>query len=121
MTDKTDTSTDLDEMQTFDIFAATHRGGAFAVEAGEQLRDLIAAVVEHERAGTMTIKVSVAHDGQNLGAPVLKITDDVTVKAPRAAREQVMYFVSDDLELSRHSPNQIQMFATETSDIERQK
>ncbi|MGW6481277.1 hypothetical protein ACWGDS_25850 [Streptomyces sp. NPDC055059] len=108
----------------FAFFLTQHsRGEAHAQISGE-LRELLAAVQEHGRKGSLTIKVSVEPPkGHVDGAPVL-VTVESEVKAPRAVAPPAMYFVDDDGRPTRNDPRQTAAFdvrdlstATEIKDI----
>jgi hypothetical protein len=94
----------------FAVFLVQHsRGEAHAQISGE-LRELLSAVQEHGRKGSLTIKVSVEPPkGHVDGAPVL-VAIESEVKAPRPIAPPAMYFVDDEGRPTRNDPRQMQAF-----------
>ena len=81
------------------------RKGALANELSEALNDLVDAVNTHSRGGALTLKITVKPAGRHVDGTVV-VADDVTVKLPEADRDEVLYFVDGDANLTRSNPAQ---------------
>lgn len=79
------------------------RNGHAAVELSEALNELIEAVAEYGKGGslTFTVKVSPASKGDVVS---VLVTDTITVKAPEGERPQSVFFVDSDANLTRQNP-----------------
>ncbi|GAA1401814.1 hypothetical protein GCM10009613_60770 [Pseudonocardia kongjuensis] len=82
------------------------RGGALMVEVAKKLRELVKAVRLHRKAGTITLKITVRPISKNT-VSTLELVDDVTVKAPTAARESWTLFSSRSGALTLEHPDQL--------------
>lgn len=78
--------------------------GATHEELSEKLHELVNAVVETGKKGTLTLQITVDHV-KKAEAHVLQVTDRVVMKAPEHDR-QVSVFFSDHGNLSRNNPEQ---------------
>lgn len=78
------------------------------------LHDLIAAVKDHGKAGTLTLKISVAPVGKGDERQVM-VTDAVTLKAPEGKRPTSIFFVDSDGNLTRKDPRQPELPLREVS------
>lgn len=81
------------------------RGGHCHNELGEKLTGLVDAVVEHGKAGTLTLRIDVRPTSP--GDAMVLITDTVAVKKPEAPAPSSMFFVDDDRNLTREDPRQL--------------
>lgn len=98
------TDTDKDARQTRP-FADTLRDldkGRVVAELGDKLQELIEAVMQVRKPGTLqlTLKVNAAK-----GDDMVEVTASVAAKTPRTARTSV-FFVTDEHNLSRSNPSQ---------------
>lgn len=103
----TDTTTTEEEMALapFSAFLVAHRKGLFNEELTEQLAQLVKAVQEHKKKGTLTITIDVRPHEANSGKlleDVVIITDDVVIKPPRAARDASLWFPDEVGNLNRN-------------------
>lgn len=73
-------------------------------ELTEGLHDLVAAVRDTGKAGSITLTIKVEADKRSDG--VLRVTDNVTVKAPKHDRGARIYYQDKGGNLSRTDPNQ---------------
>lgn len=78
--------------------------GATHEELSEKLHELVNAVVETGKKGTLTLQITVDHV-KKAEAHVLQVTDKVVHRPPEADR-QVSVFFSDGGNLSRNNPEQ---------------
>lgn len=92
--------------KSFAAFVHEQRQGGLHGEASDALAELVAAVVQHEKGGTFTLKLSVA-PGPTPGSVVVR--DDVRIKAPEADKSAALFFADDDGNLSRRDPRQLEM------------
>ena len=88
----------------FSQFLMEQRGGGMHGELSEKLREVVAAVVEHGKAGQMILTIKVtplkAAEGQYV------VVDDVKCKTPEGDRGASLYFADEDGNLSRSNPSQ---------------
>jgi hypothetical protein len=99
MTDRKDEAAVL---KPFAEFVAQQRRGALNGEAGEKLAELVHAVSEVGKAGTLTIVVRV-EPGK---ADSLEVTDDVKMKLPQPDRPAALWFADAHHNLTRENPAQ---------------
>lgn len=106
---KQDSSTEQEPgtAQDFLAFLAGINKGRTARELGTQLQELVAAIQDTGKGGTLTLKISVKPAGKS---DALTVTDDITVKAPRLARAESIFFSDADHNLVRTNPNQSELF-----------
>lgn len=86
----------------FAAWLQEQQGGVFHAELGDALADIVAGVTEHERGGTLTIKVTVKPEADG----AVKISTDFTAKVPRAAARPSLFFADSKGNLSRRNPRQ---------------
>ncbi len=87
----------------FAAFVQEQRSGGLHGELSDGLAELVSAVREHQKGGTLvlTIKVTPNKDGSTV-----TVTDKVAVKAPEGERGAAIFFVDDAGNLSRRNPYQ---------------
>jgi hypothetical protein len=94
----------------FAFFLTQHsRGEAHAQISGE-LRELLTAVQEHGRKGSLVIKVNVEPPKGHVDGQPLLVSVESELKAPRPIASPSMYFVDDDGRPTRNDPRQIAAF-----------
>jgi hypothetical protein len=94
----------------FAVFLVQHSRGEAHDQISGELRELLNAVQEHGRKGSLTVKVTVEPPkGHVDGAPVL-VTVESDLKAPRPIAPPAMYFVDDDGRPTRNDPRQLASF-----------
>lgn len=93
------------QFRPFAAFLADQRQGHAAAEASEGLNSLIEAVVEHGKAGTLSLVIKVRPAGS--GHHTVFVTDEVKLNLPTGDREQALFFVDDDCNLCREDPRQM--------------
>lgn len=80
------------------------RGGQVADDAAHAMQELVAAVVEHGKKGTLTLQIVVEPMKGNDEA--LAVSGDVTLKAPKATPKAAVFFTDADGNLLRDDPRQ---------------
>lgn len=79
--------------------------GRTHADLSEALHDLTAAVVEHGKAGELSLRIKVAPLGAD--TTQLKVTAAVAVKLPRPEPHPSIFWADDDGNLSRNDPQQL--------------
>lgn len=70
----------------------------------EELRDLVAAVSDVHKAGTLTLKIKV---GPMKDDPeILVVTGETVLKAPKRPAHPSIFFADDNFNLTRDNPHQ---------------
>lgn len=77
-------------------------GGETAIEAAGAFYDLLAAVQDTGKGGTLTLTLKVGFDG----AGRVMVSDQVTSKPPQHDRPQTAFFIDKRGNASRRDPNQ---------------
>lgn len=85
-------------------------------ELSRELQRLVEAVVDTGRKGTLTLQLTINPTGDT-GA--MSINDQISVKAPRHDRAASLFFVTDDANLVRHDPRQMELPLREVAGIDR--
>jgi hypothetical protein len=93
--------------QDFLAFLATINKGRTVIELGTQLQNLVAAIEETGKGGTLTFRVTIKPAGKS---DALTVTDEVIVKPPKLARPESIFFSDADHNLVRSNPNQNELF-----------
>lgn len=109
MAESTPDTDDKTNAQDFLVFLSGVNKGRTANELGEKLQELVAAIENTGKAGTLTLKIAVKPAGKN-GAALI-VTDEVTVKAPKLSRPESIFFPDPEHNLVRNDPNQPSMFS----------
>ncbi len=86
----------------FAAWLQEQQGGVFHAELTDALAAIVAGVTEHERGGTLTIKVTVKPEADG----AVKVSTDFTAKVPRAAAKPSLFFADSAGNLSRRNPRQ---------------
>lgn len=79
-----------------------HRKGEVDTELTHHLRELIEAVQETGKKGTLTLTLTV----NRLSDVQVEVLEDVKVKVPEATRPTSIYFVDQHINLRRDDPRQ---------------
>jgi hypothetical protein len=101
-----DTTEDPDgpDIRPFSQFLTELRKGAVHDEASKLLHDLIAAVQETRKSGSLTLTIGV---DLHKDTDMLVIKDAVTTKLPRLPRPASIWYVDADGNPSRNDPQQL--------------
>lgn len=83
-------------------------------ELSDELRALVARVVESQEAGTLTLAVKIKPD-PDLG--VLLVTDEIKVRAPQRPRRGLIAHVDPSGNLTTDDPNAFSMFNERTGEV----
>jgi hypothetical protein len=106
---------DRGQIRPFADFLQDQRNGRAHTEASDALHELIDAVVEHQKPGTLTLKIVVS-PADSGDAEILKVVDDVLVKLPRADRSGSYFFATAGRNLSRDDTRQRRLPLREVPD-----
>lgn len=83
------------------------RGGAALHDAGKDLEELVAKVLETGKSGTITLKITVEPDKSD--DRIVTMQPDVSVKLPKKPRAKGIFFRRPDGSLTKEDPQQIEM------------
>lgn len=73
------------------------RAGQIITELSAAIHDAVAAVREHHKAATVTLKVTIApSSNERLVEPVLVISAEVDTKLPKEVPQATVFFVDGD-------------------------
>ena len=97
-----ETEEEVDSIRQFTEFLVQHRGGRTHADLTQGMNELLEAVQATGKAGSITLTVKVKPEGGRL----IKVSDEVNVKIPKADRDPALFYVTDDNELSRDNPDQ---------------
>lgn len=86
----------------FGAWLHEQRNGLAAVEWADALHELIEAVAEQGKKGSVTFTVNVEPKGRTM-----LVTDDVKIKKPLPDRETSIFFADSELNLTRKDPSQL--------------
>jgi len=94
-------------IRDFSIVLATLDGGRLVSDLTQELRGLNETLARHAETqgkakGELSIKFSVNHTGGKV-----MITPSITVKTPKAVREDAVFWLTEDLELTAQNPKQL--------------
>lgn len=87
-------------------FLREHRNGVTHDELADALNELVAAVNEEGKAGTLTFTVSIKPMGKSDG---LEVSADIKVKPPKKTAGVSIFFSTPDNNLVRQDPRQQSM------------
>ena len=90
----------------FNDLLREHRSGMTHNELSDALNELVAAVAEEKRAGSLTFTVSIKPYGKD-GA--LEVAAEVKVKLPKKTPGSSIFYVSPENNLLREDPRQTKM------------
>lgn len=93
------------EVRPFDEFLREHRRGASLHEAGLALQQLVEAVEDTGKGGSLTIKFTLAPD-KKYGTAV-EVSDEITTKLPLPDKDSSLFFMDGSHNLVRHDPRQM--------------
>lgn len=90
------------EIRPFDQVIRELGEGSTLSELSEAFWDVIQRVQETAKAGSLTLHLAVAFDGQGR----LVVKDEVKVKLPEFSRPETRFFIDRNGNASRRDPNQ---------------
>lgn len=80
-----------------------HRGGQTHELLTEKLQELVAAVTEEEKAGSLTLKITIKPMGKSDG---LEVAAQVTTNPPKETPGVSIFFATPENNLEREDPRQ---------------
>jgi hypothetical protein len=92
--------------KAFSLVLQDLRDGRTHSELTVGMKELLAAVRDTGKAGTITLELKVKPTARGNEVSKVVITDKVTIKAPKPERGDDYFFVTDDDNLSRNHPRQ---------------
>lgn len=95
------------EIAEFAAFLIGHLGGRPHEQISAELHDLLAAVAEHGKKGSLIITVTVEPSKGHVDGGPLTIGIDSALKAPKASAPPAIYFVDADGNATRNDPRQM--------------
>ena len=106
MADDTGNENEAPARKPFATFLMEHKRGALADELAEKLQEVVAAVTEHGKNGSITLKLAIspAKDGFTVF-----VSDEVSAKVPQADRGGSIMFPDANGNLHRQDPNQMEL------------
>ena len=111
-------------INAFTQLVAILRDGELLTEASEKLCELVQAVQEHAKGGTLTLKLKITPAGKR-GA--MQITEELSVKTPQEEPDSTLLFATSDGILQRTDPSQktfdlkaVEKLTTEVKEVETQ-
>lgn len=90
----------------FAAFVQQQRSGGLHGELSDALAELVTAVQETQRPGTLTLSIKVA---ANKDGSTVTVTDKVSTKIPEGDRGAAIFFIEGDGNLVRRDPRQIEL------------
>lgn len=87
-------------------FLREHRDGVTHDELANALNELVTAVTEENRAGSLTFTVSIKPMGRSDG---LEVSADIKMKPPKKTPGVSIFFATPENNLSRVDPRQTSM------------
>lgn len=94
------------EPKPFATFLIEHARGKTHDELSRAMRDLLVAIDQTGKSGSITLKVTVVPGGAP-GAVV--VTDEVKSSLPRGERPKSIFFVDEHMRLQRNDPRQMSL------------
>jgi hypothetical protein len=82
--------------------------GQSVTDLSEELSKVVAAVKLTGKPGSLSYKITIKPASQR-GIMKLEIEDDIASKIPKAGRERVFFFASEDNLLTRDDPRQMNL------------
>ncbi|MFT4126267.1 MAG: hypothetical protein QM662_08565 [Gordonia sp. (in: high G+C Gram-positive bacteria)] len=96
-----------DDGQDFAAVLMQHASGRAHTEASKKLAEVVEAVMETGKPGSVTVKLTVSQDRDV--KRMVKLADVVTAKVPTEPRRS-LWFPDDDNTLHRNDPQQKSLF-----------
>lgn len=98
----------------FAAFVQEQRNGGLHGELSDSLAQLVSAVGEHRKSGSLvlTVKVTPNNDGSTV-----TVTDKTKLTLPEGDRGAAIYFIDEHGNLSRQNPRQMEMLLKEVAPV----
>ncbi len=94
----------------FAAFLVQHSRGEAHERVSADFHELLAAVNEHGKKGSLTLTVSVEPPKGGMDGSPVAISIDSALKAPKASAPPSLYYVDDDGRPTRNDPRQTSVF-----------
>lgn len=102
----------------FDVLSQI-RGGAAINDAAKDLNELVRAVKETNKPGTLTIKLTIEPDKTD--STVVTIQPDVTLKLPKKPRAKGIFYVDEKTyDVTREDPRQLELLKEREAELREQ-
>jgi hypothetical protein len=98
---------ELSEVRPFDEFLSELRRGQALHEAGEALQQLVKAVEETGKPGSLTLTIKLVPDAKYETA--VGVSDDLSVKLPKPSKGASLFYMDGSHNLVRHDPAQMRI------------
>jgi hypothetical protein len=95
------------EIAEFAAFLIGHLGGRSHEQISAEMHDLLSAVAEHGKKGSLTITVTVEPPKGHVDGGPLAIGVDSALKAPKASAPPAIYFLDHEGNATRNDPRQL--------------
>ena len=92
--------------EAFAHFLETHEDGALVPDLSRAYAQLVAAVAEHQKKGTLTLKLSMGPSEFGHPGELLDVGVEIIEKPPTPTRLKGAYYVLPDGDLSTDNPSQ---------------
>lgn len=92
--------------KAFSVFLQDLRDGRAHSELSAHLGELLAAVKETGKGGSISLSIKVKPASRGSEIDKVTITDDIKLDLPKPERGSDFYWLTDDNELSRNHPRQ---------------
>lgn len=93
------------EYKPFADFLDEHRKGATHAELSKVLAEVVTAVADTGKKGSITLKIKVKSSGDGM----VTIEDEIKSEAPEPDRSASMFFYDELGNVSRHDPSQTRL------------
>lgn len=93
------------DTQSFAAFLAQHQRGRTDRELSEKLRELVEAVEETGKGGSITYTLTIKPQAQT--EHTVLVTDEVKTKLPQLDRPASIFFADEAYRLVRNDPRQL--------------
>lgn len=100
-----DTAAKRPDPRPFTGFLQEQRRGALHQELSEQLAEAVAAVTEHGKVGSVTLKLSIKPAGEGM----VQIYDAISSKIPEGEKAPSIFYTDDAGGVHRTDPRQMEM------------
>ena len=94
----------MSNSRPFMDFLREHRNGSTHDELSDALQELVAAVTNEGKGGSLTLKITVKPAGRDSGA--LEVGSEIKVTQPKSAPGVSIFFASPENNLIRQDPRQ---------------
>lgn len=92
-------------MNSFALTLQEQRKGELLKELSLRFSEVVAAVRDNKRPGSLTLKLTVAPVKEGEGE-LVTLDDDINCKMPKPPKRRGIYYITDDARLSKDNPNQ---------------